>query len=60
MGAVTDKIDAAGNKIAGAVKSGVGKATGNTRLEAKGDAQQVKGAAQKLVGDVKGKVGAKV
>ena len=31
MGEVTDKLKAAGNKAAGAVKEGIGKATDNDR-----------------------------
>ena len=34
MGEVTDKLKAAGNKAAGAVKEGIGKATDNERMEA--------------------------
>ncbi len=40
MGEFTDKVAAAGNKIAGNVKEAVGKATDNERLEAEGEAQQ--------------------
>ena len=57
MGEFTDKIDAAGNKIAGNVKEAVGKATANDSLEAEGKAQQVKGTAQDVKGSVKGVLG---
>jgi uncharacterized protein YjbJ (UPF0337 family) len=57
MGEFTDKVKAAGNKTAGSVKEGIGKATDNERLEAEGKAQQTKGAAQNVSGTIKGKLG---
>lgn len=60
MGEVTDKLKAAGNKVAGSVKEAVGKATGNAELEAKGDAQQLKGTGQDIKGSVKGALGDKL
>ena len=57
MGEFTDKLDAAGNKIAGSVKEAIGKATGNEKLEAEGDAQKLKGSAQDVKGSVKGALG---
>ena len=36
MGELTDKAKAAGNKIAGSIKDGIGEATNNPRLEAEG------------------------
>ena len=57
MGELTDKLDAAGNKIAGKAKEVAGGLTGNDKLEAKGDAQQAKGAAQNVTGSVKGALG---
>jgi uncharacterized protein YjbJ (UPF0337 family) len=57
MGELTDKLDAAGNKIAGKVKEVIGSVTGNEKLEAEGDAQQLKGAAQDVKGSVKGALG---
>ncbi|MEG3122982.1 CsbD family protein [Sphingomonas sp. GB1N7] len=56
MGEFTDKLDAAGNKIAGKAKELFGDATDNAELEAEGKAQQLKGSAQELKGDVKGKI----
>ena len=56
MGEFTDKLDAAGNKIVGNIKEAIGKATGNEKLEAEGDAQQLKGTAQEVKGDVKGTI----
>ncbi|MCE3590010.1 CsbD family protein, partial [Escherichia coli] len=46
MGEATDKLKAAGNKLAGNVKEGIGKATDNASLEAEGKAQKLKGSAQ--------------
>lgn len=57
MGEMTDKLNAAGNKIAGNVKEAVGKATDNERLEAEGEAQQLKGTGQDIKGSVKGALG---
>ncbi|KIX18392.1 CsbD family protein [Paracoccus sp. 228] len=57
MGEMTDKAKAAGNKLAGNVKEGIGKMTDNKRLEAEGKAQQAKGTAQNVSGTVKGKLG---
>ncbi|MEH3040579.1 MAG: CsbD family protein [Sphingomonas paucimobilis] len=60
MGEFTDKLAAAGNKVAGNVKEAVGKATDNERLEAEGQAQQVKGTGQDVKGSVKGALGDKL
>lgn len=60
MGEATDKLKAAGNKVAGNVKEAVGNATDNERLEAEGKAQQVKGTGQDVAGSVKGALGDKV
>ena len=57
MGEMTDKIAAAGNKLAGNVKEGIGDMTDNERLEAEGRAQQDKGTAQDVKGSVKGALG---
>lgn len=57
MGELTDKLSAAGNKIAGNVKEAVGKATHNDKLVAEGEAQQLKGTAQDVTGSVKGALG---
>ena len=57
MGEFTDKLDAAGNKIAGNVKKGIGKMTGNEKLEAEGKAQELKGSAQNVKGSIKGALG---
>ena len=60
MGEFTDKVAAAGNKIAGNVKEAVGKATDNEKLVAEGEAQQLKGTGQDVKGSVKGALGDKV
>ncbi|AXB79571.1 CsbD family protein [Novosphingobium sp. P6W] len=60
MGELTDKLDAAGNKIAGSVKETVGKATDNEKLQAEGAAQKLKGTAQDVKGSVKGAFGDKI
>lgn len=57
MGEMTDKIAAAGNKLAGNVKEAIGKATDNDKLVAEGEAQQVKGTGQDVKGSVKGALG---
>ena len=44
MGELIDKTKAAGNKVAGATKDAVGKATDNKKLQAEGKAQKAKGA----------------
>jgi len=57
MGEFTDKVKAAGNKLAGGTKEVVGDMTDNERLEAEGKAQQAKGTAQDVSGSVKGALG---
>ena len=57
MGEFTDKVKAAGNKIAGEAKEAIGKATGNDQLTTEGQADQVKGAGQDVKGSIKGALG---
>lgn len=57
MGEFTDKAKATGNKISGGIKEGIGDATDNESLEAKGKAQQAKGDVQHTKGEVKGAMG---
>lgn len=57
MGEATDKLAAAGNKLAGNVKEAIGKATDNHDLVAEGEAQQLKGTGQDVKGSVKGAMG---
>lgn len=60
MGEATDKIKAAGNKVAGNVKEAIGKATDNPNLEAEGKVQKAKGTAQDVAGSVKGALGDRI
>ncbi len=60
MGEVTDKLKAAGNKLAGSVKQAVGVHTDNPDLAAEGDAQKLKGTGQDIKGSVKGALGDKI
>ncbi len=53
MGSATDKLKGLTNEAVGNVKQAVGKATGNTRLEAEGVVQERKGEAQQAVGKAK-------
>ena len=52
MGNTTDKIAGVANQAAGRVKEGMGRATGSKELEAEGLAQEAKGMAESLRGDV--------
>ncbi|MET0370309.1 MAG: CsbD family protein [Sphingobium sp.] len=60
MGEVTDKLKAAGNKAAGAVKEAVGKNNNDASLAAEGKAQQTKGTVQDVKGSIKGALGDKI
>ena len=60
MGELTDKAKAAGNKLAGSIKDGLGEATNDPNLQAEGKAQKTKGAAQDVAGTVKGKLGEEI
>jgi uncharacterized protein YjbJ (UPF0337 family) len=48
-----DQIKGAAKDVAGSVKEGVGKATGNRRMAAEGAAERVAGKVQKGVGSLK-------
>ena len=52
MGNTTDKIAGVANQAAGKVKEGMGRAIGSKELEAEGRAQEAKGKAESLRGDV--------
>jgi uncharacterized protein YjbJ (UPF0337 family) len=56
MGSTSDKISGLANQAAGKVKEGVGKATGDAKLETEGAAQDAKGKVQKGIGDAKGAI----
>jgi uncharacterized protein YjbJ (UPF0337 family) len=53
MSSTTDKLKGLANEAAGNVKQGIGKATGNEKLQAEGKAQELKGETQRAVGGVK-------
>ena len=53
MGEFTDKLDAAGNKIAGNIKEAIGKATGDAKLQSDGKADKVEGTVQNAIGGVR-------
>ncbi len=48
-----DQAKGATKDIAGSIKEGVGKATGNDKLAAEGAGERVEGKVQKAVGSVK-------
>ena len=53
MSGTKDKVKGMANEAVGNVKQGVGKATGNDEMRAKGKMQERKGEAQQTVGKVK-------
>ncbi|MBN9016966.1 MAG: CsbD family protein [Rhizobiales bacterium] len=53
MGSTTDKIKGVANEAMGNVKQGVGRATGNEKLEAEGVVQEIKGETQLAIGKAK-------
>ncbi len=48
-----DRVDSMGKKVVGSVKEGLGKLTGDNKLEAEGAAEKTAGTAQNAVGGVK-------
>lgn len=48
-----DRIEGAAKNIGGKIKEGVGKMTGDSKLQAEGKADQVEGKVQNTVGGVK-------
>ncbi|KIC56680.1 uncharacterized protein YjbJ (UPF0337 family) [Brevundimonas sp. UYEF29] len=48
-----DRIEGAAKNIGGKIKEGVGKLTGDTKLQAEGKADQVEGKVQNAVGGAK-------
>ena len=48
-----DRIEGAAKNIGGKIKEGVGKVTGDTKMQAEGKADQVEGKVQNAVGGVK-------
>ena len=53
MSSTTDKIKGATNEAVGKAKEGIGNATGDTKLQGEGKAQEIKGDVQKAVGNAK-------
>lgn len=60
MGEFTDKVSAAANKAAGAVKEALGENSNDPNLKAEGEAQQLRGTGQDMKGSVKGALGDKI
>jgi uncharacterized protein YjbJ (UPF0337 family) len=48
-----EHVKSAADKASGAIKEGVGKATGDASLEAKGKVDKAKGEAREALGDAK-------
>jgi uncharacterized protein YjbJ (UPF0337 family) len=48
-----DQFKGAAKEVGGSIKEGLGKMTGNEKLQAEGVAERIEGAVQKKVGDVK-------
>jgi uncharacterized protein YjbJ (UPF0337 family) len=48
-----DRIEGGAKKIKGNIKEGVGKLTGDSKLETEGKADQVEGRVQNTVGGIK-------
>lgn len=48
-----DRIEGTAKNIGGKIKEGVGKVTGDTKMQAEGKADQVEGKVQNTVGGVK-------
>ena len=48
-----DQFKGAAKEVGGSIKEGIGKLTGNEKLQAEGMADRAEGAVQKKVGDVK-------
>lgn len=53
MGSTTDRIKGLANEAVGNAKQGIGKVTGDQKLQAEGVAQEVKGEAQQATADAK-------
>lgn len=60
MGELTDKLKAAGNKLAGSAKEAAGNRQRDPDLAAEGRAQQAKGTGQDIKGSIKGALGDKI
>ena len=53
MSSTTDKIKGVTNEAIGKAKAGIGSATGDTKLQGEGKAQEIKGDVQKTLGNAK-------
>ncbi len=51
-----DRIEGSLNQAKGKIKEGVGKMTGDSKLETEGQADQVSGKVQNTVGGIKDKI----
>lgn len=60
MGELTDKVKAAGNKLAGSAKEAAGNHQRDPDLAAEGRAQKAKGTGQDIKGSIKGALGDKI
>jgi uncharacterized protein YjbJ (UPF0337 family) len=60
MGEFIDKAKGAANEALGKAKVAVGEKTDNPELIVSGAKQQIKGAAQKVSGEIKGAMGDKI
>ncbi len=56
MSSTGDKVKGMANEAVGNIKQGIGKATGNRKLQVEGKAQEIKGEGQQAVADAKGAV----
>ncbi len=48
-----EHVKGAADKVSGAIKEGIGKATGDSSMEAKGKLDKAKGEARGFIGDAK-------
>ena len=53
MSSADDHAKGAANNLGGKIKEGLGKLTGDKRMEAEGNVDQAKGKAQSAIGDIK-------
>ena len=51
-----DRIEGGAKKLKGDIKEGVGKATGDAKLQGEGKADKAEGKIQKAAGDLKSKL----
>jgi uncharacterized protein YjbJ (UPF0337 family) len=54
-----DRIEGSAKNVGGKIKEGVGKMTGDSKLQAEGKADQVEGKVQNVVGGAKDALGGK-